>query len=96
MVIPIGMAVSDPAMPTIGDTIPADTMEKKPNKAEALPARWTYLAIAIEKLAAPNRETIPTVKNRIVVTTRNGIFRIIAPKKRIEPIHSTLKLNCNN
>ena len=76
--------------------MPADTMEKKPNKAEALPARCPYSDIAIEKLAAPNRETIPTVKNRIVVTTRKGILRNIAPKKRIEPIHRTLKLNCNN
>ena len=39
IVIPIGIAVCGPAIPTIGDTIPADTIEKKPNKADALPAR---------------------------------------------------------
>jgi len=39
MVIPIGIAVCDPPIPTIGDTTPADIMEKKPNKADALPAR---------------------------------------------------------
>ena len=39
MVIPIGIAVCDPPIPTIGDTTPADIMEKNPNKADALPAR---------------------------------------------------------
>ena len=79
-------------MPTIGDTIPADTMEKNPNKAEALPARCPYSAIAIEKLAAPNKDTVPTVKNRMVVTTRNGISKAMAPKNRAEPKKRIYKL----
>ena len=72
--------------------MPADTMEKKPNKAEALPARWPYLAIAIEKLAAPNKDTVPTVKKRMVVTTRNGISKTMAPKNRAEPKKRIYKL----
>lgn len=93
IVIPIGMPVCSPPIPTIGDTIPAANMLAKPSIADALPAILPYLVIAIEKEAEPNRDTVHAVKNKIVVTGIRGHSKIMATKNSKEPIVSCHRLN---
>lgn len=96
IVIPMGIPVCSPPIPTNGDTIPAENMLAKPSIAEALPAIFPYLVIAIEKEAEPNRDTVHTVKNRIIVTGIRDHSRIIATKNSKEPIVSCHRLNVSN
>ena len=96
MVIPIGTPVYSPPRPTIGDTIPAENMLAKPSTAEALPAILPYLVIAIEKEADPNRDTVHTVKNSMMVTGMRGHSNSIATKNSNEPMVSCHRLNVNN
>ena len=77
-------------------TIPAENMLAKPSTAEALPAILPYLAIAIEKEAEPNRDTVHTVKNRMAVTGISGHSKSIAIKNSKEPIVSCQRANVSN
>ena len=96
IVIPIGTPVCSPPIPTNGDTMPAENMLAKPSMAEALPAILPYLVIAIEKEAEPNRDTVHTVKNRIVVTEMRDHSKIMATKNSKEPIISCHRLKVSN
>ena len=96
IVIPMGIPVYSPPIPTSGDTMPAENMLANPSIAEALPAILPYLVIAIEKEAEPNRDTVHTVKNRIIVTGIRDHSRIIATKNSKEPIVSCHRLNVSN
>ena len=96
IVVPMGIPVYSPPIPTNGDTIPAENMLAKPSTAEALPAILPYLAIAIEKEAEPNRDTVHTVKNRMAVTGISGHSKSIAIKNSKEPIVSCQRANVSN
>ena len=76
--------------------MPAANMLAKPSMAEALPAIFPYLVIAMEKDADPNRDTVHTVKNRIVVTGMSDHSKIMAIKNSKEPIVSCHRLNVSN
>ena len=96
MVIPIGTPVYSPPRPTIGDTIPAENMLANPSTAEALPAIFPYLDMAMEKEAEPNKDTVQTVKNSTVVTGISGHSNSMATKNSNEPMVSCHRLNVNN
>ena len=96
IVIPMGTPVYSPPIPTSGDTIPAANMLAKPSMAEALPAIFPYLVIAMEKDAEPNRDTVHTVKNRMVVTGMSDQSKIMDTKNNNEPIVSCHRLNVSN
>ena len=96
IVIPMGIPVCSPPIPTNGDTIPAENMLAKPSIAEALPAIFPYLVIAIEKEAEPNRDTVHTVKNSMIVTGMRGHSNSMATRNSKEPIVSCQRLNVRN
>ena len=76
--------------------MPAANILAKPSTAEALPAIFPYLVIAMEKEADPNRDTVHTVKNRMVVTGISDHSKIIANKKNKEPIVSCHRLKVSS
>ena len=96
MVIPIGTPVYSPPRPTIGDTIPAENMLANPSTAEALPAIFPYLDMAMEKEAEPNKDTVQTVKNNIVVTGRSGHSKSMDTRNSKDPMVSCQRLKVNN
>ena len=91
-VIPMGTPVCSPPIPTSGDTSPAENMLAKPSTAEALPASFPYFVIAMENDAEPNRETVHTVKNKMIVTGISGHSRSMAVKNNAEPMVSCQRL----
>ena len=96
IVIPMGTPVYSPPIPTSGDTIPAANMLAKPRTAEALPAIFPYLVIAMEKDADPNRDTVHTVKNSMMVTGMRGHSNNIAIKNNKDPIVSCHRLKVSS
>ena len=74
IVIPIGMPVCSPPIPTSGDTMPAANMLAKPVWQRRCLPFYRILVIAIEKEAEPNRDTVHAVKNKIVVTGMRDHF----------------------
>ena len=76
--------------------MPAANMLAKPSMAEALPAIFPYLVIAMEKDADPNRDTVHTVKNRMVVTGISDHSKIIDDKNNSDPMVSCQRLNVSN
>ena len=76
--------------------MPAENMLAKPSTAEALPAIFPYLVIAMEKDADPNRDTVHTVKNSMIVTGMRGHSNSMATRNSKDPIVSCHRLNVSN
>ena len=76
--------------------MPAENMLAKPSTAEALPAIFPYLVIAMEKDADPNRDTVHTVKNSMIVTGMRGHSNSMATRNSKDPIVSCHRLKVSS
>lgn len=81
MTIPIGTAVSSPAMPTSGAVAAPKIKGSNPSNAEALPAAWAWLSIASVKEDVPTTPIAVTKKKIGTTTAQSGPLKLTTASK---------------
>lgn len=85
MIIPIGVALCSPAIPTSGETIAPPAKGRIPSKADALPAIFPCRFMASEKPVVLTTPTLDTTMKKASIIAHKGKCKNTTNKSKILP-----------